>query len=484
LNADVTFSLKKDVSDYIIKRSEFTAKKVYVVIVNNDRTTFTSDILMFNEKDTRTLIHGSPFEMYYFLSQRKYTFNFTSGNNSVIDVSLSNEIEKNKHNVEFYNTTTGNDVLIVSSKNNSFRYTFKDEVPGTYKIVLSSDQPAYTLTRKIIQVERKEGELADFKENIPLIYNMIVTRPLYIKKVLSNYKSNEFGIVTLYLSNDLLGIFKGIYGKIVVAEDNETELIDVSPKSKEENEFLVEPLSDGQHFHLHFKVTKKPEGNKQVILLVTVDLEEGFSYFIPKQVTVGLSEKREIVTLGDLTEDEEYEYKYYVVSHIPKIITFRWFVGNSYSAYIFLSPGEGYCIFYNGSYINNEGSKINEDQNDNLLFALPTGRGAPFKTQSSITKGYLQDVDVKFMTPTGNHSIKVVKVLGPVIFKEGVRKENSYQFEINDCTYPAYFIESYDSVINAWANIQLDMVQLNSTLKEITHQTLEKVEFYLHHLIG
>ena len=454
-NGDYVFNLKPGQSDYIIKSSNLTTSKLYVVIVNYNRTRFTSDILMFNEMDTRHLIFGNPFEIYYFLSKQTYTFNFTSVKDSYIDISLSNELSNNTHIISIYKA--GSDSPIIESQNNTFTYSFKDETPCSYKIILKSFKEPYASTRKVIQVERRDGELADLFTNIPLIYNLIVTRPIYAKALLDNYTMDELGIVTLYVSQDLKKkAFKNILAKIVVAEDNEKELIKIMPRTESENEFLIEQLPDEQHYHIHFKVNKKPEGNKKVILLVTVDIAEGFPFFIPKQLTLGISGKKESYVLEELKPDVETEYEFYAASHIPKMISFEIYVGSAYSAYIFLSPGEGFCVFYNGTYINDEATKINDDQNDNLLFALPAGNGLELRSQNKKSNAFMMIVDVKLMAPAGTHKIKVVKVLGPVIFKEGVRKENSYQFEISDCTYPAYFIESYDSIVNAWANIQLD----------------------------
>ncbi|MCQ2816701.1 MAG: hypothetical protein MJ252_05470, partial [archaeon] len=450
INYDYTYTMKNGQMDYLLKHTDFTAKTVYIVIKNHNNTAFSSDIMMWNEKDIKKLVEDYPFTINQFMSTKTYLFSFTTYLDEVVDIVVNNELSSNTHTITLYETTNGTEKLIETSRNSSFRHHFKEDDGGEFRLEVVSDMEPYKSVRKIVQLEKSQGEFDDLLPNIPKTMSLLVSRPFYFKYVLNDYKYDELGIVTLYLTFDIIGLYKGFYGKVVVAEDNETALFEVRPKSEADNEFLVEPHPDGEHYHIHFIVNKKPEGDKPCILLLTVDLEEGFSFFTPKQFVVSLSEKEERVDIGGIPQDEERSFTYYVPSDTAKIVTFSYYVGE-YSAHIFLSPGETVCTFYNGTYISDDGKEINKDVNDNLLFALPTS--------PSGTGAYIQRISVKFFGVEASYTLKVVKVKGKVVFREGVRQESTIPFSIKDCSEPAYYIESYDDTITSWTYIELNYGQ-------------------------
>ncbi|MCQ2815681.1 MAG: hypothetical protein MJ252_00295 [archaeon] len=448
VNAVVTFTMKKGQTDYILKHNEFTAKTMYVIVKNYNMTAYSSDIIMWNEKDVKTLVEDNPFVINQFLSTNTYIFNFTTYLEEVVDVVVTNEASNNTHTITLVETTNGTEKIIETSKNSTFRHHFKEDDYGEFRLTVTSEMEAYKSIRKVVQLEKSQGEFDDLLPNIPKTMSLLVSRPFYFKYVLNDYKYNELGIVTLYLTFEIAGLYKGIYGKVVVAEDNETALFPLAPASEADNEFHVENHTDGEHFHLHFKNNKKPEAGKPCILLITVDLEEGYSFFTPREFVVSLSEREEKVDLSDLAYNLETDYSYYVPSDTAKMVTFSYYVGEK-QAMIFLSPGETVCTFYNGSYITPDGKYVNEDVNDNLLFAIPNN-------PSSMNGAYIQTISVKFFGPTARYHLRLVRVKGDVVFREGIRIENSIPFEITNCNEPSYYIESYDEALTAYTYIQLD----------------------------
>ncbi|MCQ2816971.1 MAG: dickkopf-related protein, partial [archaeon] len=442
---DYNISLRVSETDYIIKKEDLKGNKFYMIILNRNKTHVDKRIMMFNEEDTKPLKNNEIFLMKYFMSFNEYTFTFGKIGGDALDLILSNIVKGNKHNITLEKVDGEEPIFINSSDSDDYVYHLNESIKGTFKVTVHSLMDSYTLIKKIIKLERIDGELHDLMEDNVQYFYFVFTKNYYFKCILDNYTLNDTGTVTISMDNNNLQKYTNIYGRLINGADNETELLKYVPDSKS-NEFKTEVLNNGLYKHLHFKKYNQPSEGQKSILLITVSFNETFSFEDPKTFTIGFSSKAENINL-DLKEDQEVSFTYNIKEFIPKYIKYKLpFENAEDSINIFQSSKKGSIIFYNGTYINEDYS-LNEDINSNIVFAI----NSPKESKDN------QIISVKiFQIGTDTATIKIVKVKGELKFEEGERKETSTLFELTSCLKPIYYIDSCNSIKDYWTYIEIE----------------------------
>lgn len=408
----------------------------YYIVIKDIKNYYYHDyIKIFNEKDKIYLQHNSPYQITKFYSTREFSFVFEGTKNEIIEINLVNKDSSNTHKVQLYKygttelieESTDSNIVFVVNKEKTTEGKYLLKVRSTLDINSSVDEI------KNILIYKTTNYLNTLQPEIITSLSVINKQTFRFYANINDYNNNEENIITYYLDYQMTG---DIYCKVAIAEEYDQAISNAFPKSKDENECIIEKAGDSDTYkHMYFKKNKSAEGSKKVFIMVVAELNESPKFLQPKKFNIGISRRIKLIEKDQIKDF--YSVSEALVNYIPRLYKIELETPIDKS-YIIFSETRRIMTVYKGNLLNDDG-KVNENKTNVRTYVF----------DKDTIDANNKIITIQLFGSKQNGTLYVQATSNKVYYFIGTRPTKSFTFDMKNCNSPVHFVGYYNSEVSS-----------------------------------